>query len=115
MVTLVLNPKAKEQQEEYRKKILAGMDTGNLIIITATGLWKNISKYLPEYRHKEVYDALFLALMDNCKINWNASNVDSAMCWEDTPQGHDYWATVHGICMHRGIFNDDVEVNHEDD
>lgn len=113
-MTLVLNPKAKEQQEQRRKAILAGDEEP--IIILKTPLWENIRKYLPEERLQEIHSALLRVLIEDCPIEWDKSNLDNAMVWDDTPQGYDYWSAIHKICMNNGILHGVVwEIDDEND
>jgi flagellar biosynthesis regulator FlbT len=116
---MILNPKAKEsQQQEYDKQIewLAQVNAGEIpheiggVTITTTrkkvlqsNLWKSINGLLPEDKIVEVLSALRNVYMSDAKIDLDMDNLDSAMTWEETPQGHAYWAELHSICMENDI------------
>jgi len=110
---MILNPKAKESQQqeiEKQKEWLAQVNAGELphgtparIKILQSNLWKSINGLLPENKIVEVLTALRNIYMSDVSINLNMDNLDSAMVWEETPQGHAYWAELHSICMENDI------------
>lgn len=114
-MTLVLNPKAKESQQqelERHKEWLAKANAGEIHLgfnfearlnIIKSNLWQSIRDLLPEGRQAEVLMSLVTVYHSNAKINLNDDNLDGAMVWMDTPQGHEYWADLHLICRENDI------------
>ena len=112
-MTLILNPKAKESQQqefEEHKAWLEKVNNGEIELgfntrlkIIQSNLWQNIRDLLPEGRQAEVLMSLVTVYHSNAKINLNDDNLDGAMVWMDTPQGHDYWANFHLMCMENDI------------
>jgi len=107
----ILNPKAKEsQQQEYEKQkawlenLNAGENpVGVRIKILQSNLWQSISDFLPEKKRAEVLMALQTVYLSNSIINLDSDNIDVAMTWEQTPQGHDYWADLHYTTVENGL------------
>jgi len=109
----ILNPKAKESQQqemEKHKEWLAKVNAGEIPHVTTTrlkilqsNLWQSIIDFLPENRIVEVIKALQNVYMSLAKIDLNSDNLDQAMTWEATPQGHDYWADLHNTTLENGL------------
>jgi hypothetical protein len=107
---MILNPKAKESQQqevERHKEWLAKANAGEIHLgfdfearlnIIKSNLWQNIRDLLPEGKQAEVLMSLQKVYLSNAKIDLDKDNLDSAMVWEDTVQGHDYWADIHERC-----------------
>jgi len=110
-MTRILNPKAKEsQQQEYEKQkawledLNAGENpVGARIKILQSNLWQSISDFLPEKKRAEVLMALQTVYLSNSIINLSEDNIDRAMTWEKTPQGHEYWADLHNTTLENGL------------
>lgn len=109
----ILNPKAKESQQqemEKHKEWLAKVNAGEMPHLTTTRLkilqsplWQSIFDFLPENRRLEVIKALQNVYMSHATIDLNSDNLDQAMTWEATPQGHDYWADLHNTTLENGL------------
>jgi len=107
-MTRILNPKAKESQQqefEKHKEWLKKLNNGEVfdvipvrIKIIQSNLWQNIRDLLQEGKQAEVLMSLQKVYLSNTKINLDMDNLDSAMVWQDTVQGHDYWADIHERC-----------------
>jgi hemoglobin-like flavoprotein len=107
---MILNPKAKESQQqeiEKQKAWLEKVNNGEVELgfnfearlnIIKSNLWQNIRDLLPEGKQAEVLMSLQKVYLSNAKIDLDKDNLDSAMVWEDTVQGHDYWADIHERC-----------------
>ena len=112
---MILNPKAKESQQqeiEKQKAWLAKANAGEIELgfdfearlnIIKSNLWQNIRDLLPEGRQAEVLMSLQKVYLSNTKLNLKEDNLDSAMVWQDTVQGHEYWATLHIMCRENDI------------
>jgi hypothetical protein len=112
---MILNPKAKESQQqeiEKHKQWLAKANAGQIELgfdfearlnIIKSNLWKSIRDLLPEGRQAEVLMSLQKVYLSNTKIDLDMDNLDSAMVWQDTIQGHEYWASLHSMCMENDI------------
>ena len=112
---MILNPKAKESQQqelERHKEWLAKANAGEIVLgfdfearlnIIKSNLWKSICDLLPEGRQAEVLMSLQKVYLSNTKIDLDKDNLDSAMVWEDTMQGHTYWENIHTICRENDI------------
>jgi hypothetical protein len=112
---MILNPKAKESQQqemEKRKAWLEKLNNGEVelgfnfearLTIIKSNLWQNIRDLLPEGRQAEVLMSLMKVYLSNTKIDLDMDNLDSAMVWQDTVQGHEYWASLHSMCMENDI------------
>jgi hypothetical protein len=111
----ILNHLAKEQQERDRQN----KQNEKPMYLLTTPLWQNVRKYLPNERVDEVYIQLRELFIEDYLVNWEVDNLDKAMCWDDMPQGYDYWSSIHHLCIERGILHDGVdvivEVEDEDD
>lgn len=109
-IMMILNPKAKESQQqeiEKQKAWLEKVNNGEVELgfnfearlnIIKSNLWQNIRDLLPEGKQAEVLMSLQKVYLSNAKIDLDKDNLDSAMVWEDTVQGHDYWADIHERC-----------------
>ena len=112
---MILNPKAKESQQqeiEKHKQWLAKANAGQIELgfdfearlnIIKSNLWKSIRDLLPEGKQAEVLMSLQKVYLSNTKINLDMDNLDSAMVWEDTVQGHHYWENFHTMCRENDI------------
>jgi hypothetical protein len=112
---MILNPKAKEsQQQEIEKQkawlakanageIMLGFDFDARLNIIKSNLWQNIRDLLPEGRQAEVLMSLQKVYLSNAKIDLDRDNIDSAMVWEETMQGHTYWENIHTICRENDV------------
>ena len=112
---MILNPKAKEsQQQEIEKhkawlakanagQIELGFDFEARLNIIKSNLWKSIRDLLPEGRQAEVLMSLQKVYLSNTKIDLDEDNLDSAMSWMGTVQGYDYWQNLHLICRENDI------------
>jgi hypothetical protein len=112
---MILNPKAKESQQqeiERHKEWLAKANAGEIHLgfafearlnIIKSNLWQSIRDLLPEGKQAEVLMSLQKVYLSNTKINLDEDNLDSAMVWMDTVQGHEYWADLHLICRENDI------------
>ena len=56
-----------------------------------TGLAKALCPPMTEEMRKEFLEQLQIAMDAQSVQNTNSNNVDRAMIWTDTPQGHKYW------------------------
>ena len=112
-MTRILNPKAKESQQqemEKHKEWLEKLNNGEVfdgipvrIKIIQSNLWQNIRDLLQEGKQAEVLMSLQKVYLSNTKIDLDMDNLDSAMVWQDTIQGHEYWASLHSMCMENDI------------
>jgi hypothetical protein len=112
---MILNPKAKEsQQQEIEKQkawlakanageIELGFDFDARLNIIKSNLWQSIRDLLPEGKQAEVLMSLQKVYLSNTKLNLKENNLDSAMVWEDTVQGHHYWCELNNICLENDI------------
>lgn len=112
---MILNPKAKESQQqelERHKEWLAKANAGEIVLgfdfearlkIIESNLWQSIRDLLPEGRQAEVLMSLQKVYLSNAKIDLDRDNIDSAMVWEETMQGHTYWENIHTICRENDI------------
>ena len=112
---MILNPKAKEsQQQEIEKQkawlekvnngeVELGFDFEARLTIIKSNLWQSIRDLLPEGRQPEVLMSLMKVYLSNTKIDLDKDNIDSAMVWEETMQGHTYWENIHTICRENDI------------
>lgn len=93
-MTLILNPEAKKAQENA----LEPFDIGDTIL--NSNLWTNIQdRFDTGERRLDVFYQLTVVKGSGLPINLNADNLDDAMTWDNTPQGHKYWRTVHYIYL----------------
>jgi len=114
-IMMILNPKAKESQQqeiEKQKAWLEKVNNGEVelgfnfearLTIIKSNLWQNIRDLLPEGRQAEVLMSLMKVYLSNTKIELDRDNLDSAMVWEDTMQGHHYWENFHTMCRENDI------------
>ena len=112
---MILNPKAKESQQQEIEKHKAWLEKANAgqielgfdfearLNIIKSNLWKSIRDLLPEGRQAEVLMSLQKVYLSNTKLNLKEDNLDSAMVWEDTVQGHHYWQNFHTMCRENDI------------
>ena len=112
---MILNPKAKESQQQEIERHKAWLEKANAgqielgfnfearLNIIKSNLWQSIRDLLPEGRQAEVLMSLMKVYLSNTKIDLNDDNLDGAMVWMDTVQGHEYWADLHLICMENDI------------
>ena len=56
-----------------------------------TGLAKALCPPMTEEMRKEFLEQLQIAMDAQSVHNTNSEDVDRAMIWSDTPQGHNYW------------------------
>ena len=84
-MTIVLNEVAKRERPLPKPKKVHGD-----LLAYLQERCPNLNMYI------EVRDALYAAEEDGTAINWQASNIDNAMTWADTPQGDEYWSNIHG-------------------
>ena len=56
-----------------------------------TGLAKALCPPMTEEMRKEFLEQLQIAMYAGSVLRPNSNNVDRAMIWTDTPQGHNYW------------------------
>jgi hypothetical protein len=112
---MILNPKAKESQQQEIEKQKAWLEKANAgqielgfdfearLNIIKSNLWQSIRDLLPEGKQAEVLMSLQKVYLSNTKINLDRNNLDSAMVWEDTVQGHNYWCELNSICLENDI------------
>ena len=112
---MILNPKAKEAQQqaiEVQKAWLEKVNKGEIdlgfnfetrLTIIKSNLWQSIRDLLPEGRQAEVLMSLQKVYLSNTKIDLDEDNLDSAMVWENTVQGHNYWENFHTMCRENDI------------
>ena len=112
---MILNPKAKESQQqelERHKAWLEKVNNGEIELgfnfetrlkIIKSNLWQSIRDLLPEGRQAEVLMSLQKVYLSNATLDLDEDNLDSAMVWMDTVQGHEYWADLHLICRENDI------------
>ena len=104
---LVCGEKDEQQEIEKHKEWLAKANAGQIELgfdfearlnIIKSNLWKSIRDLLPEGRQAEVLMSLQKVYLSNTKIDLDEDNLDSAMVWQDTMQGHHYWENFHTMC-----------------
>ena len=112
---MILNPKAKESQQQELERHKAWLEKANAgeihlgfafearLNIIKSNLWQSIRDLLPEGRQAEVLMSLQKVYLSNTKIDLDADNLDSAMVWMDTVQGHEYWADLHLTCRENDV------------
>ena len=112
---MILNPKAKEFQQQELEKHKAWLEKANAgqielgfnfearLNIIKSNLWQSIRELLPEGREAEVLMSLQKVYLSNTKIDLDRDNLDRAMVWEDTVQGHNYWEDLHLICRENDV------------
>ena len=112
---MILNPKAKESQQQELERHKAWLEKANAgeihlgfafearFTIIKSNLWQSIRDLLPEGKQAEVLMSLQKVYLSNTKIELDMDNLDGAMVWMDTPQGHEYWADLHLICRENDI------------
>lgn len=102
---LILNPKAKEAHDKYIQELLIGAEEPNTLKTRVLGsdLWYSVSEYIPLLRTGEILANLIHAIESGTKVDLDMHDFDSAMVWEDTPQGHDYWSTINSITLENGL------------
>lgn len=59
-----------------------------------TPLFREVSRSMNEQQKKRLLCALKKVQDSGCPVRWSADNVDRAMLWGSTPQGHEYWEAV---------------------
>ena len=97
-MTLILNPEAKKAQENALEPIAIRIAIRNTI--ENSNLWTNIKdRFDTGERRLDVFYQLMAVKGSGVPINLNADNLDDAMTWDTTPQGHNYWRTVHYIYL----------------
>ena len=112
---MILNPKAKESQQQELEKHKAWLEKVNngevefgfhfetRLKIIKSNLWQSIRDLLPEGRQAEVLMSLQKVYLSNATLDLDEDNLDSAMSWMGTVQGYDYWQNLHLICRENDI------------
>lgn len=103
-MTLILNPKAKELHDKWIHDVLGANPQHPLRrTVMESPLWDSVVEYIPLLKTNEVLKCLMLAIESGCKVDLNCHDFDSAMHWDDTPQGHHYWENINSITLENGL------------
>lgn len=58
----------------------------------------DIYQYLAVKCNDQEYEEIIAALKaaeEHTQVRWNSYNLDRALTWDDSPQGHGYWSEWH--------------------